>query len=301
MERVSDIALLTSILQILDEAVQPLTGDSEEAKAAQNAINSDSPLGNCFHVTIWTKLCRIRSALWDWSERKYDNSPAVQGPVRHLLGALEDIIANRLHQHPPYAELTYIKGIADSPTAVSSDLEEAYSRIKSCFFCPEIQVCDRLVRAMSECAEALETCSPLTSSIREKAQEEELLSHIATICDSAVKIEGAIKHGLNCTPCGYQHEAVFSFATPCYAKGAFGNCLMSFRRDHSVQGWTSAYVAFKQSHGNLESRSGVRLCEVLHSSPTETHLEPLEDGFTEVSVKRQPRKTSAVSLTSFES
>jgi hypothetical protein len=300
MEEVSDIALLQSVLPILHGVAEHLAGESEEAKAAQNAINKNSPLGNCFHATIYTKFCQIQPALWNWSEHKYDNSPAVQKRVRNLFGTLEDMFANRLHRQPPSAGLAYIKGIADSATAVPSDLDDLHSQIQSCLFCPEIEVCDRLVEAVSECAEALDT-SRLTSSIRDIAQGEELLSPIAKICDSILKIEDVIKHGLDCTPCGCQHEAVFSFATPCYGKGAFGNCLMSFRSNHSVQGWISAQVAFKQSHENLESRSGARLCKVLLNSSTETHLEPLENGFIEIPVKTQLRKTSAVSLTSFKS
>jgi hypothetical protein len=300
MATVSDFALLTSVLPDLLKVSGRLTGDSEDAKAAREAINKNSPLENSFHGTIYTKLDMIHSTLLDWSERKYDNSPAVQGPVRNLLCTLEDMVAEvSPHQQSPYPGLTYIKGIADSDSLLCSDFEKIHSTIKSCFTCPEVQVCDQLLTAVSECAEALNTSS-LAFSIRDIAQDEGLLLPIERMCDRAMKIEDAIKHGLNCIPCGCQHEAVFSFATPCYGQGASGNCLMSFRRHGSTQVWVSARVALERSHEDFGSRSGVRLCEVLLSSSTETHLEPLTNGFTAIQTQEQPRKTSAVSLTSFK-
>jgi hypothetical protein len=298
MTTVSDIALLTSVLPILFEIAERLAGDSEDAKAAQNAINKDSPLDDCFHGTVFLKLSEIQTSLWDWSESKYKTSAAAQAPVQSLLGALEDTVAGVFqHQQSAYPGLNQIKDIAGSATALSSDVE---TQIKSCFFCPRPEVRARLVRAVSDCAEALDTSS-FTSAIRDIAQGEELLLPIERLCDGAVKIEAAIKQGLNCIPCGCQHEAVFSFATPCHDREAFGNCLMSFRRDRSMHTWISARVAFKQMHGTSGSRSGVPLCEVLLNGSTETHLESLGDGFIDIATKKQPCKTSVVSLTSFNS
>jgi hypothetical protein len=298
MATVSDFALLTSILPILLEIVERLTGDSELAKAAQDAINKDSPLDNSFHVTIYTKLDTIGSSLWGWNESKYLRSAAVQAPVRNLLGTLEDIVAGVFsHQQSAYPGLAQIKVITDSAAALSSGTE---TEIESRLFCPEPEACARLVRAVSDCAEALDQSS-LTSSIRDIAQSQELLPPIEKICDGAMDIEAAIKQGLNCVSCGCQHEAVFSFATPCHGKEANGKCLMSFRRNCSTHEWISAHVAFKPMRENSGSQSRVRLCEVLLNSSTETHLEPLGDGFTESATKKQHFKTSFVSLTSFDS
>jgi hypothetical protein len=222
MATVSDFALLTSVLPILIEIVERLTGDSELAKAAQDAINKDSPLDDSFHVTIYTRLDTIESSLWGWSESKYLKSAAVQAPVQNLLGIFEELVAGVFqHQQSAYPGLTQIKDIADSPAALSSDTE---TEIVSRLFCPKPEAYARLVTAASDCAETFDKSS-LTSSIRDIAQSQELLPPIERICDGAMNIEAAIKQGLNCISCGCQHEAVFSFATPCHGKETYGNCL----------------------------------------------------------------------------
>ncbi|GIZ44749.1 hypothetical protein CKM354_000793900 [Cercospora kikuchii] len=299
MDAESDISLLRSVLPAFLCVAELVVAKTDDAKAAQAAVNQDSQLDDePFHASIYAQLRVIHGLLPQWTS--IAGQLSALDAVHQLLTTLEALLHtdSSLGTPQPYPNLHSIKHAVEwEGTDVTANTEHSFhTTIKPFLFCPGTNIREQLEFDLETCAVALDP-EFLPASIMDLVKGEKLLHTIGSTYESVRKLEKLISLQLRCSHCTSQHDAMVSFTS---GAETFRDCLLSFRsgsREKSIREWKAARIRLQWPTSSAEERQQAVLCEILANGLEEIYLRPYKAGFLQVISETKQKRSGSITLT----